>query len=92
MPRAVTAGLEKIGDNIRQWRHLNGRTMEETARMSGVSVSTLHRLERGEGASLENLLRVARTIPCLNEIIDALDPANSERGRALIAHTLRNRR
>lgn len=89
-PRAVVVALEQIGDNIRQWRTLNERTMEETARMAGVSVSTLHRLERGEGASLENLLRIARTIPCMDDLVDATDAMRSERGRALINYKLRS--
>jgi hypothetical protein len=44
-------------------------------------VSTLIRLENGRGASLENVLRVARALGVMDELASSLDPYVTEAGR-----------
>ncbi|WP_083523106.1 helix-turn-helix domain-containing protein [Pseudoclavibacter albus] len=83
-PRAVESALLQIGENMRMWRTLNGVSRELVALRSGVSVATIRRLEAGEGASLENLLRIARTVPIMDQIVSATDPYEHSRGRALM--------
>lgn len=39
------------------------------------------RLENGQGASLENLLRVARALGVLDSLVTALDPYSTDVGR-----------
>ncbi|OIQ77738.1 hypothetical protein GALL_405700 [mine drainage metagenome] len=39
------------------------------------------RLEKGEGASVENLLRIARGLGILDSLLAALDPYQSDVGR-----------
>ena len=82
-PRAVQAAMEQMGDNLRMWRVLNNQSQEALAHRAGVSLSTLRRLEQGQGATLENLLRVARTVPVMEEIVTSTDPFQYDRGRSL---------
>jgi transcriptional regulator with XRE-family HTH domain len=55
--------------------------MAEVADRAGVGISTVQRLESGEGASLDNLLRVARALGLLEELASALDPYETDVGR-----------
>ena len=52
--------LDGFGRDLTVWRKLRHLTAEQVADRAGVSRSTVLRLEGGQGASLENLLRVAR--------------------------------
>jgi transcriptional regulator with XRE-family HTH domain len=56
-------------------------TMAEVADRAGVGISTVQRLESGEGASLQNLLRVARALGLLEELASAIDPYETDVGR-----------
>ncbi len=76
--------MAEIGQSMQQWRKLNRRSIEQTAAQAGVSVSTLRRMEQGEGATLENFLRVARTFQLLDRVKDSVDPLQHDRGRALL--------
>ncbi|PWJ53033.1 hypothetical protein SAMN06264364_11550 [Quadrisphaera granulorum] len=49
---------------------------------AGVSGRTVLRLEGGSGATLENVLRVARALGVLDEIVRSLDPYSTDVGRA----------
>jgi transcriptional regulator with XRE-family HTH domain len=37
----------RLSNRLRQWRHLNGLTLQEVADLTGVSISMLSRAERG---------------------------------------------
>ena len=87
-PRVIDAGLVSVGKHLQMWRKLNHRSIEQAAAQAGVSVSTLRRLEQGQGATLENFLRVARTYQLLDRILDAVDPLEHDRGRALLAERI----
>jgi hypothetical protein len=39
------------------------------------------RLENGEGATMENLLRVARALGVLDQLVEAVDPYKTDVGR-----------
>lgn len=80
--------MTQIGENLRMWRTLNKQPLDAVAERAGVSVSTLRRLEQGDGATLENLLRVARTIPIMDDLVAATDPWEHDRGRALASNAL----
>jgi len=49
------------------------------------------RLERGEGATLENVLRVARALGVLDVLTGALDPYASDVGRLRAEESLPER-
>ena len=80
-PGAVARAVGKIGADLATWRKLRRLTAAEVADRAGLSTSTLLRLERGDGASLENVLRIARALGVLELIADAVDPYDNDVGR-----------
>jgi transcriptional regulator with XRE-family HTH domain len=66
------AALQAIGPRLRSLRRSQDRTLEQVADVTGISVSTLSRLESGQRRPLlEHLLALARTyrVP-LDELVD----------------------
>jgi transcriptional regulator with XRE-family HTH domain len=80
-PGAVSRSLRALGQHLSTWRKLRDLTAAEVADRAGIGVNTVLRLERGEGATLENVLRVARALGVLDVLTDALDPYASDVGR-----------
>lgn len=80
-PIAVTRAMAEVGRSLGTWRRLRELTVAEAADRAGVAVSTLQRLERGEGATMETLLRVARALGVLDQLTGALDPMSTDVGR-----------
>lgn len=80
-PAAVSRTLRKLGADLSTWRKLRHLTAAEVADRAGVGVNTVLRLENGKGATLENVLRVARALGVLDVLTDALDPYATELGR-----------
>lgn len=80
-PRPVTRALTTTGEHLRRWRLLRGLQVGEVADRAGVSVSTVSRLESGQGASVENLLRVLRALGVMDQMVQALDPLTTDVGR-----------
>lgn len=72
----------RIGADLATWRRLRRLTVAEVADRAGLSVSTLTRLERGDGASLEHTLAVARALGVLEALAGAVDPYETDLGRA----------
>ncbi len=81
VPLPVRRALENIGEHLGTWRRLRGLTAKEVAERANVATSTVLRLESGRGATLEALLRVARALGVLDDIVKALDPYQSDVGR-----------
>jgi transcriptional regulator with XRE-family HTH domain len=75
----LAAALHAIGPRLRSLRQRQDRTLEQVAEATGISISTLSRLESGQRRpALEHLLPLSRTyrVP-LDELVDtptALDP------------------
>jgi transcriptional regulator with XRE-family HTH domain len=80
-PAAVSRSQRKIGADFSTWRKLRHLTAAEVADRAGVGVSTVLRLENGAGATLENVLRVARALGVLEALTAALDPYATDLGR-----------
>jgi transcriptional regulator with XRE-family HTH domain len=80
-PAAVASGLRRIGEHLTTWRKLRQLTAAQVADRAGISRHTVMRLENGEGASVENLLRVARALGVLDTLVAALDPYATDLGR-----------
>lgn len=91
MPLALKRGLDDVGEDFSEWRRLLNLSVAEVSDRSLVSPSTITRLERGEGASLENVLRIARTLGILEHLVDATDPWQHDRGRLLASTQLPKR-
>jgi transcriptional regulator with XRE-family HTH domain len=80
-PIAVANGLRRIGEEFAVWRRLRRLTAAQVADRAGVSRHTVMRLENGQGASLENVLRVARALGVLDTLIMGFDPYATDVGR-----------
>lgn len=80
-PRAVRRSLREIGEHLRAWRKLQSLTIEQVADRAGINRLTVSHIEHGEGASLENVLRVARALGQLPDMVDVLDPYETDIGR-----------
>lgn len=72
-----------IGDHLLTWRKLQGLTAQQVAERANISRPTLRRLEHGDaGVSMEAFLGVARSLGQLDRIVNALDPYETDLGRA----------
>jgi transcriptional regulator with XRE-family HTH domain len=90
-PVAVANGQRRIGEELGTWRRLRRLTAAQVADRAGISRHTVMRLENGDGASLENVLRVARALGVLDSLVAALDPYASDVGRLRSEETLPER-
>ena len=80
-PIAVANGQRRIGEDLATWRRLRRLTAAQVADRAGISRYTVMRLENGEGATMENLLRVARALGVLDQLVEAVDPFQTDVGR-----------
>jgi transcriptional regulator with XRE-family HTH domain len=82
-PVRTRLAAARLGEHLSTWRKLQGLTAEQVAERAGISRSTLRRLENGEtGVTLETYLNVARALGQLDRAVDALDPYETDLGRA----------
>ena len=81
LPPAVDRAVRTVGEHLRSWRRLRQLTIAEVADRAGIGTSTVARLENGDGASLENVLRVARALGVLDSLVAAADPYATDIGR-----------
>lgn len=82
-PARTRRAAREIGEHATAWRKLQGLTAEQVAERAGVSRSTLRRLEHGEATvTLETFLNVIRALGQLERVVEALDPYETDLGRA----------
>lgn len=75
-----------IGEHFSAWRRLRGLKLIEVSKLSGFSMNTLRDLESGKGGTgLMAVLGIENLRP------EALDPYNSDIGRARAAEELPRR-
>ena len=77
----MTRALREMGEDLSTWRKLRGLTAAEVADRAGLAAKTVLRLESGQGATLENAMRVARALGVLDSLTEALDPYATDVGR-----------
>ena len=90
-PGPVASGLRRMGEQLEIWRKLRQLTVAQVAERAGISRYTVMRLENGAGASMENLLRVARALGVLDLMVAALDPYATDLGRLRAQESLPKR-
>ncbi|MBX3196103.1 MAG: helix-turn-helix transcriptional regulator [Microbacteriaceae bacterium] len=74
---------ETVGSQLAAWRKLLGYTSAQVAERAGISRPTLSKLENGDpGVTMQTLLAVARALGVSNSLTTALDPYESDLGRA----------
>lgn len=81
-----TAG--EVGSRLRQWRLILGFSQSLVAARAGISRQTLARLEDGDGTvAAGTFFTVAGILGLTQPLIDAVEPLNTDLGRAR-AHLL----
>ncbi|MBO0852340.1 MAG: helix-turn-helix transcriptional regulator [Nocardia sp.] len=82
-PARTRRAARDIGGHISAWRKLLDLTAEQVAQRAGVARSTYRRLEQGEmGVSMETYLNVLRVLGQLDQAVKAIDPYETDLGRA----------
>lgn len=82
-PAKVIRAAKEIGDDFTAWRKILGLTTEQVAERADITRATLRKLERGDpGVGFHVVLRVARALGILGTLTEALDPLNTDLGRA----------
>lgn len=90
-PPAVRRAIREIGRHLADWRRLHGLSASQVADRAGTSIGTVYRIESGDGASLENILRVARALGVIEQVVAAVDPTTTDIGRARALESLPRR-
>lgn len=90
-PPAVRRAIRDVGTHLSDWRRLQDLTAEQIADRAGIAPGTVHRIEAGKGASLENILRVARALGIADPVVAAFDPWTTNSGRARVRDLLPQR-
>jgi transcriptional regulator with XRE-family HTH domain len=83
LPYAVDAAAREVGQHLATWRKLQRLTAQQLAERAGVSRSTVSKLENGDSSvGFDVALRVCRALGVLQRLEDALDPLDTDVGRA----------
>ena len=79
----IRKSTAQLGDSIRTWRKLLGLRAEQVAERADISLATYSKIENGhQGVSLAKFLAVLRALGLLEKIETAIDPYESDLGRA----------
>jgi transcriptional regulator with XRE-family HTH domain len=83
MPSAINRAARDIGEDFAGWRKILGLTAAQVADRADVTRDTLRKLEHGDpSVGFHVVLRVARALGVLGSLIGALDPLDTDLGRA----------
>jgi len=81
--RRVVDAARDIGEQLVVWRKILGLTASQVADRAGIARGTLARIEHGDpGVSLAGFLSVVQALGQLDRVIDAVDPYETDLGRA----------
>lgn len=83
VPAKTRLSAHRIGAHMTAWRKLQSLTAEQVADRAGISRDTLRSLEKGETTvGIDVFLNVARVLGTLDRVVEALDPYETDLGRA----------
>ncbi|MDR6971136.1 helix-turn-helix domain-containing protein [Leifsonia shinshuensis] len=86
LPAKVIRAAGEIGDDLAAWRKILGLTTQQVAERADISRDSLRKLEHGDPTvGFHVVLRVARALGILETLTNALDPLNTDLGRARAA-------
>lgn len=83
--------LEELGKRIKEIRLSRSMSQKELAYYSGVALSTLIRIENGEGGNLENLMKIMRILDLLQNF-DLLIPEQELKPEEIFANAPKRKR
>lgn len=82
-PPKISRAAVLIGEHVVTWRKLHGLTADQVCQRAGISRPTLRKVETGDPTvSLESFLNVLRALGQLDTVTGALDPYETDFGRA----------
>jgi len=88
----VNSAFAEIGRHMKTWRILFALKASQVAQRAGISPGTLHKIENGDPSiSTAAFLEVVRSVGLLDNLVDCLDPLNSDLGRARVTDNLPRR-
>ncbi|KQV06436.1 helix-turn-helix domain-containing protein [Leifsonia sp. Root112D2] len=83
LPAAILRSAREIGKDFAGWRKILGLTAAQVAERADITRDTLRKLEHGDPTvSFHVVLRVARALGLLETVTKALDPLDTDLGRA----------
>ena len=83
LPGVIQRSAREIGADFAGWRKVLGLTAAQVADRADVTRGTLRKLEHGDPTvSFHVVLRVARALGLLETLTQALDPLDTDLGRA----------
>lgn len=71
----------ELGEHLASWRKLLNLTAQQVAERAGISRQTLSRLENGDPVGFGSFLAVARSLGIIDNLIEAIDPWETDLGR-----------
>jgi transcriptional regulator with XRE-family HTH domain len=81
--RRVERAANTLGASLRTWRKLLGYTAAQVAERAGISRPTLTKIEHGDpGVGFSSVLAVIGVLGVTERVLTAIDPYESELGRA----------
>ncbi|NUJ89668.1 helix-turn-helix transcriptional regulator [Plantibacter sp. MCCC 1A11337] len=91
-PPAVLRAAREVGLDFTGWRKILGLTAAQVADRADITRDTLRKLEHGDpSVSFHIVLRVARALGVLDTLTRALDPLDTDLGRARASQLERKR-
>lgn len=88
----IVRAIAKLGEDVSRARRRRRLTRASLAERSGISVSTLKRLEHGDGSvALENFARTLQVLGELERLTNLLDSGTDELGILLMDEHLPKR-
>lgn len=92
LPTVILRSAREIGQDFTGWRKILGLTAAQVADRADVTRDTLRKLEHGDpSVSFHVVLRVARALGILDTLTAALDPLDTDLGRARAGQLERKR-
>lgn len=89
---SVNNSFVETGKNLRTWRVIYALKAAQVAERAGISLGTLHKIEKGDpSVSVAAFLEVARSLGLLDVLTESLDPLNSDLGRARVSENMPQR-
>ena len=82
----------ETGGSLKTWRKIYALKAVQVAERAGISLGTLHKIEKGDpSVSVGAFLEVVRSLGLLDSFAESLDPLNSDLGRMRVNENLPKR-
>ena len=89
---SVSEAFAEAGASLKTWRKIYELKAVQVAERAGISLGTLHKIEKGDpSVSVAAFLEVARSLGLLDAFTESLDPLNTDLGRARVTENLPQR-